>query len=137
MYGIYITTIYLSIITYVIWTSSFKQNVSGVHYIFDLDNVSTVVVSDNKRLIHICDDIMKKIQVTVLNKLIHEFQPQGLTLLYLLSESHFSLHTWPEHNKIRMDFFSCQNGTASAPIMQYVDDAFSTFANIRIIKMYR
>jgi len=29
-------------------------------------------------------------------------------LLYLLTESHFSMHTWPEYQKIRIDFFSCE-----------------------------
>ncbi len=28
-------------------------------------------------------------------------------MLYLLSESHFSIHTWPEHGACAIDFYHC------------------------------
>lgn len=31
----------------------------------------------------------------------------AFTSLYLLSESHLSFHTWPEHNYIAIDCFTC------------------------------
>lgn len=31
------------------------------------------------------------------------------TVCYLLSESHASVHTWPEHNVLTIDFFFCGN----------------------------
>jgi S-adenosylmethionine decarboxylase proenzyme len=38
----------------------------------------------------------------------HNFDNQGaFTALYLLSESHLSIHTWPEHNFIALDVFTC------------------------------
>lgn len=77
----------------------------GIHYIVDLDNVEE---TDNDTLVRICDESLEKGEVIILNKMIHAFEPQGLTLLYLLSESHFSMHTWPEYKKIRIDFFSCE-----------------------------
>jgi S-adenosylmethionine decarboxylase proenzyme len=43
----------------------------------------------------------------VLDKGFHNFQPQGFTGFWLLSESHFSLHTWPEERHICFDLFSC------------------------------
>lgn len=36
-----------------------------------------------------------------------QFEPQGLSILYLLSESHFSIHTWPEHGACAIDFYHC------------------------------
>jgi S-adenosylmethionine decarboxylase proenzyme len=35
------------------------------------------------------------------------FEPQGISILYLLSESHFSIHTWPEHGACAIDFYHC------------------------------
>jgi len=35
------------------------------------------------------------------------FEPQGLSILYLLSESHFSIHTWPEFGACAIDFYHC------------------------------
>ena len=51
--------------------------------------------------------IAKAAKVEILNVSSHEFQPQGFTLVALLSESHFSFHTFPEKNVISFDFFTC------------------------------
>lgn len=38
----------------------------------------------------------------------HEFQdPEGITAILLLAESHFSIHTFYEDNKVMVDLFSC------------------------------
>jgi S-adenosylmethionine/arginine decarboxylase-like enzyme len=34
---------------------------------------------------------------TVLALTVHRFEPQGVTAIALLAESHLSIHTWPEH----------------------------------------
>ncbi len=49
--------------------------------------------------------------MTVVSKSYHKFSPTGITLVYILSQSHFILHTWPEHNLIHLDLFSCSNVT--------------------------
>jgi len=51
--------------------------------------------------------IAKKSKVTILEILKHKFEPQGFTLVALLAESHMSFHTFPEHNVISFDFFTC------------------------------
>jgi S-adenosylmethionine decarboxylase len=43
----------------------------------------------------------------------HIYQPQGYTLILMLSESHTSLHTYPEHNACFVDLFTC--GTRCHP----------------------
>lgn len=43
----------------------------------------------------------------------HSYEPQGYTLVLLLSESHASIHTYPEHNACFVDIFTC--GTACRP----------------------
>ncbi|MCL5734728.1 MAG: adenosylmethionine decarboxylase [Actinobacteria bacterium] len=37
----------------------------------------------------------------------HQFQPFGSTALLLLAESHMSIHTWPEHDYLAIDVFTC------------------------------
>ena len=51
--------------------------------------------------------IAKAAKVEVLNIHHHKFEPQGLTLVALLAESHMSFHTFPEKNVISFDFFTC------------------------------
>ena len=51
--------------------------------------------------------IAKAAKVEILNVASHKFEPQGFTLVALLSESHFSFHTFPEKGVISFDFFTC------------------------------
>lgn len=65
------------------------------------------VLDDMDEMRTIFDKITKDFDMKVVGESEHKFSPQGLTLCYLLSESHISVHTWPEHNSACMDIFSC------------------------------
>ena len=39
--------------------------------------------------------------------LLEHFEPIGYTALFLLSESHFAIHTFPEHNQTYIELTSC------------------------------
>ena len=43
----------------------------------------------------------------VLQTMSHQFSPQGVTAICLLSESHISIHTWPEKGEAAVDVFTC------------------------------
>lgn len=44
---------------------------------------------------------------TILTSAKHIFEPNGITLMYLLSESHASLHSYPECQACFVDLFTC------------------------------
>ncbi len=49
---------------------------------------------------------------TIVNTLDYQFPPHGeagFTYLALLTTSHFSIHTWPEHRSAAIDIFTCGN----------------------------
>lgn len=67
---------------------------------------------NNKHIIEsLCSSIINKMGLSVLSTSKHCFTPYGITHLYLLSESHLSIHTWPEHNCFAMDVHSCNSIT--------------------------
>tara|TARA_B100001094_G_C18176190_1_gene797988 strand:- start:2441 stop:2797 length:357 start_codon:yes stop_codon:yes gene_type:complete len=41
------------------------------------------------------------------NNIVDDNKPAGYSLLQCLMESHMSIHTYPEYDKIHMDIFSC------------------------------
>ena len=45
--------------------------------------------------------------VTICDVVHKKFEPQGVTVLALLSESHASIHTYPESGDIFVDVFTC------------------------------
>jgi len=40
----------------------------------------------------------------------HHFEPQGYTALFLLSESHLAIHTFPEKERTYIELSSCVSG---------------------------
>jgi len=46
----------------------------------------------------------------IVGKVEHHFDPQGYTVLILLSESHFAAHTFPEHGTTYIELSSCVPG---------------------------
>ena len=51
-----------------------------------------------------------------------KFTPQGLTIIYLLSESHLSIHTWPETKSCAIDFYHC--GPMSRKNLEIAEEKF-------------
>lgn len=53
------------------------------------------------------DKVAAECKFTVVNRAFHQFEPIGVTGVLVLSESHFSAHTYPENTMIYMDVFCC------------------------------
>jgi len=49
----------------------------------------------------------KLAKATVLSLMSNKFEPQGVTAIALLAESHISIHTWPESSYSAVDIFTC------------------------------
>ena len=50
---------------------------------------------------------LKESGFCILGEVEHHFKPYGYTLLILLSESHFAIHTFPEEGKCYIEISSC------------------------------
>jgi S-adenosylmethionine decarboxylase proenzyme len=50
---------------------------------------------------------LRRAGATIVQGLAHSFPGAGLTCVYILSESHAVLHTWPETGTVNIDIFSC------------------------------
>ncbi len=51
----------------------------------------------------------RKANATVITSSFHGFAPQGISGVVVISESHFTLHAWPEHDFAAVDIFTCSN----------------------------
>ena len=83
---------------------------SGKHLIIDIKNIQNPETINNiENLKTLMDNICEKYEFQVLNKIEHKFDPQGLSIIYLLSESHMTIHTFPERNYMAFDLYTCRN----------------------------
>ncbi len=44
---------------------------------------------------------------TVIDSNFHNFEPQGVSGVVVISESHFAVHAWPEYDYAAVDLFTC------------------------------
>lgn len=79
----------------------------------------------------ILDRLCEKNGLCVLKRVIHCFQPQGMTCLYLLAESHLSIHTWPESRFCAIDLFCCK-GLSEDQIKEIHEDLQREFGFCRL-----
>lgn len=77
----------------------------GKHYIIDFKMTEENIEQTSWKKILL--DATSVGNVTVLNVVDKFFEPMGYTCLVLLSESHISVHTFPEKNLVCMDIFTC------------------------------
>jgi S-adenosylmethionine decarboxylase len=83
---------------------------TGKHMICDLTNIRNLTRLESMDSMHeLLEDICHKYDFTVLNKTQYKFEPQGLTILYMLSESHISIHTFPEQSYLALDIYTCRD----------------------------
>ena len=82
-----------------------ENYIPGLHIIATLqsdENASLNRFGDFKNL---ADDLIEKYGLQKLGEVYHNFEPGGFTGVICLSESHISLHTWPEFSKINLDIY--------------------------------
>ncbi|MBU2615927.1 MAG: adenosylmethionine decarboxylase [Nanoarchaeota archaeon] len=52
--------------------------------------------------------LIKKSGLEIVGKCFYKFKGAGVTGIFLISESHVSVHTWPEKdNSLNLDIFTC------------------------------
>ena len=71
----------------------------------------------------------------VLNLMSNKFEPQGVTAIALLAESHISIHTWPESNYPAIDIFTCGQNMKPELASQHLIEALKAEEHIlRVIQ---
>ena len=86
--------------------SRMMYDFKGNHYLaslkdcgIDLKDISTIKAGVEAAIIHS--------GATILTYNDHTFEGGGYTIFFVLSESHCSIHTYPEYGHLFIDYFTC------------------------------
>ena len=55
---------------------------------------------------------------TIVKAVFHNFSPYGVSGVVVITESHVTIHTWPEHGYAAVDIFSCSRKLRHAVIRE-------------------
>jgi len=83
------------------------------HILFTLKGCNTELLNDESFVRDTVYQASVKCKSSLLALHSHKFDPQGVTCVALLAESHISIHTWPEDSSCAVDVYTC--GTAARP----------------------
>jgi S-adenosylmethionine decarboxylase len=79
----------------------------GTHILLSLYGVSFSLLDDIESIKELFNRVAEAMGATVLNRFCHKFQPQGVSTVFTLAESHISLHSFPENGCVAIDCYTC------------------------------
>ena len=100
-----------------------KDKVLGNHYIVDLYGCSFEILNNQSVIRAIIHDIVEKIGAKLVAENYKIFSPMGISGYAIISESHISIHTWPEYQYAAVDVFSCKK-IVSTETVEYIKSCF-------------
>lgn len=92
----------------------------GRHVAVDTWGANSNLLNDVKFLEEMLVTAANKSGATVLSLQSKQFEPQGATVLVLLSESHISIHTYPEKGFAALDCYTCGETVDPQIAMDYM-----------------
>ena len=69
--------------------------------------------------------VINQCDLNIVGEVKHQFFPIGATILYLLQESHFCIHTYPEMKACSIDLYTCNFTTDLERVCDIVYDFFN------------
>jgi S-adenosylmethionine decarboxylase len=89
------------------WLREPRPAALGRHLFADLWGCAPARLDDRAFLERLAIDAVRATGATILQTCAHEFEPQGVTVVVLIAESHLALHSWPERGYLGVDYFTC------------------------------
>lgn len=84
-----------------------KTTPLGWHVIVELYDCNKDVLLNQTALEEAMKGAAKESGARIVKSVFHQFSPYGVSGVVVIEESHFALHTWPEHNYAAVDLFTC------------------------------
>lgn len=91
----------------------------GLHILTSISVSDALCLRDYTPFKVFLSDAILQFDLKNLGEVYHNFSPEGFSAVVCLSESHISVHTWPEHHLVNYDiylsnFLQVNDGTVKA-----------------------
>jgi S-adenosylmethionine decarboxylase len=81
----------------------------GIEWLIDAHGCAPVKLRDRGAVLGLLDQIVAAMDLHVVSTAVHVFPGAGgITALYLLSESHLTIHTFPEAGAATLNAYCCR-----------------------------
>ncbi len=113
---------YLCVIFLFLNTSLCSYDFYGRHFIASYKKCDKKALCNINELIIAFEKAVQSSGATILKSDYERFPGGGMTAFIVLSESHASIHTYPEHNACFIDLFTCGSHCSYEPFDKILTD---------------
>ncbi len=79
----------------------------GTHILVELFGCDRKILNDSRKIKSEMIKAAELINATIVSSSAHQYEPQGVSAVVVISESHLTMHTWPEYQYAAVDLFIC------------------------------
>lgn len=83
------------------------MKILGRHLLVEFTNCDKGALDNVQLLETAFKDAVAAAGATLVQSVFHRYNPQGVSGVIVIAESHLSIHTWPEYGYAAVDFFTC------------------------------
>ncbi|MBK1830032.1 adenosylmethionine decarboxylase [Verrucomicrobiaceae bacterium R5-34] len=105
-------------------TAASSHPAPGVHYLLECADCAPALLTELPLLKQTLEQAARQAGATVVETVLHQFNPHGLSGVVVIAESHIAIHTWPEHGYAALDVFTCGLPEIAENITTQLLDAF-------------
>src|SRR5215470_2593341 len=77
------------------------------HTLLEFYNCDASLLKRARKVKTLLCDAVRQGGGTIVKAVFHNFSPYGVSGVVVITESHVTIHTWPEHAYAAVDIFSC------------------------------
>lgn len=96
----------------------------GHHYIVEASGCNPHIIGSVEKVQQILVKAAEVAGAQVWSISFSKFPPKGVSGVVVISESHISTHTWPEHKYVALDIYTCGDGVDPEKAVIYAVGAF-------------
>jgi len=100
------------------------MNYLGNHLLIEMYNCNRKTINDLEKIEKMMLEAVRISRATALTQSFHKFSPHGVSGVVVISESHFSIHTWPEYGYCALDIFTCGTEIESEKALDFLEAEF-------------
>lgn len=101
------------------------MNTLGRHILAEIYGCDSEILNNKVSIEKIMVESALKAGAEVREVIFHKFSPQGVSGVVIISESHLTIHTWPELGYAAVDIFTCGDKINPWDACNYMTELFN------------
>lgn len=102
------------------------MKILGRHLVAELAECRSGILDNLPVLEEHLNESVRRSGATIVKSVFHRYNPQGVSGVVVIAESHISIHTWPEYGYAAVDFFTCGDAVDPYKAYQYLKEALGS-----------